>query len=118
MAPMSGSVANDEWHLREKKKKKTTFFFLLRFSQIKKKTFKKKKKKKKKTNKQTNPPILRVNLIQNKSLGISERERESKRVLANLVVVVVVLNWVSVALFCKLFDFSRDKKKLYFSLSL
>ena len=36
----------------------------------------------------TNPPTLRVNLIQNQSLGISERERESKRVLANLGVVV------------------------------
>ena len=66
----------------------------------------------------TNPPTLKVNLIQNQSLGISERGRESKRVLANFVVVVVVLNWVFVALFCKRFDFSRYKKRLYFSPSL
>ena len=64
----------------------------------------------------TNPPTLRVNLIQNQSLGISERERkrESKRVLANLVVVVVVLNWVFIALFCKHFDFLREKKDCIF----
>ena len=94
------------------KKKKTAFFFPTLFlSNIKK------KKNKTKQNK-TNPPILRVNLIQNKSLEISKRERESKRVLANLVVVVVVLNRVFVALFCKLFNFSRDQKRLYYSLSL
>ena len=59
----------------------------------------------------TNPPTIRVNLIQNQSLGISERK--SKRVLANLVVVVViVLNWVFVSLLCKRFDFSGDKKRL------
>ena len=64
-----------------------------------------------KSKNKTNPPTLRVNLIQNQSLGISERE--SKRVLANLVVVVViVLNWLFVALLCKRFDFSGDKKRL------
>ena len=88
-------------------KKNCFFFSLLCFSQIKKKL----KKKQKQTNIQTNPPTLRVNLIQNQSLGISERE--SKRVLANLVVVVViVLNWLFVALLCKRFDFSGDKKRL------
>ena len=89
-------------------KKNCFFFSLLCFSQIKKKI---KKQKQKQTNIQTNPPTLRVNLIQNQSLGILERE--SKRVLANLVVVVViVLNWLFVALLCKRFDFSGDKKRL------
>ena len=85
--------------------KKTLLFFPTLFPSNKKKT-------------KTNPPTLRVNLIKNQSLGISERE--SKRVLGNLVVVVVVvvLNWVFVALFCKRFDFSGDQKRLYFSLSL
>ena len=60
-----------------------------------------------------------MNLIQNQSLGILERE--SKRVLANLVfVVVIVLNWVFVALLCKRFDFLGDKKRLqkFFSLPI
>ena len=55
-----------------KKKKRLLFFFpSLSLSNQKSKT---------------NPPTLKVNLIQNQSLGISERE--NKRVLANLVVVV------------------------------
>ena len=101
---MSGSVAGDEWHLGVDWwpvmsgicEKKNLFSYSV--------SLKSKKKKK-------NPPTLRVNLIQNQSLGISERE--SKRVLANLVVVVViVLNWVFVALLCKRFDFLGDKKRL------
>ena len=59
---------------KQNKTKKTAFFFPTLFLSNQKN--------------KTNPPTLRVNLIQNQSLGISERERESKRVLANLVVVV------------------------------
>ena len=70
--------------------------------------------KSKKQNKPTNPQSEFDS--KSKPWNFRERKRESKRVLANLA--VVVLNWVFVALFCKHFDFSRDQKRLYFSLSL
>ena len=66
---MSGSMASDEWYLR---KKKTIFFPTLFLTN------------QKKQNKPTNPQSE----FDSKSKPWNFTERESKRVLANLVVVV------------------------------